>query len=236
MNGEEWYSAWGGLLQSVRTGDTAFDQIFGMTLFEYTGANPEAAAVFNEAMADSTLMAARVVAGAYDFSQAETIVDVGGGTGAFLAGILRANPQSRGVLFDQPNVVAGSDGLLASAGVADRCDVVGGDFFETVPVGGDIYILSWIIHDWDDARSLTVLRNCRRAMGDDARLLVIEQVVPPGNDPSLSKLYDLHMLVLSGGRERSEDEYRDLLAASDLRLARVIPTGIPRSVIEADAR
>ena len=236
LNGEEWYSGWGGLLQSVRTGDTAFDQIFGMPFFEYIGANAEATVLFNEAMADSTLVAARSVAGAYDFSHSERIVDVGGGTGAFLAGILRANPQARGVLFDQPNVVAGSDGLLASAGVADRCDVVGGDFFETVPDGGDIYLLSWIIHDWDDARSLTILRNCRRAMGHDARLLVIEQLVPPGNDPSLSKLYDLHMLVLSGGRERSEDEYRDLLAASDLSLARVIPTGIPRSVIEAERR
>jgi hypothetical protein len=111
--------------------------------------------------------------------------------------------------------------------------VVAGDFFEAVPDGGDVYVLSWVIHDWDDDRSVTILKNCRRAMAHDARLLVIEQVVPPGNEPSLSKLYDLHMLVLSGGRERRQDEYRDLLAASELQLATIIPTGVPRSIIEA---
>jgi hypothetical protein len=233
LNGEEWYAAWGGLLQSVRTGETAFDHIVGKPFFEHLAANAKSASVFNEAMASSTEGAARAVADAYDFSRFKTIVDVGGGTGAFLAGILQANPHARGVLFDQPNVAAAAGGLLTSAGVADRCDVVGGDFFEAVPGGGDVYMLSWIIHDWDDDRSVAILKNCRRAMAHDARLLVIEQVIPPGNEASLSKLYDLHMLVLSGGRERREDEYRDLLAASDLQLARVIPTDVPRSVIEA---
>jgi hypothetical protein len=236
LNGEEWYAAWGGLLQSVRTGETAFDHIVGKPFFDHLAANPKGAAVFNEAMASSTEGAAKAVADSYDFSGFKTIVDVGGGTGAFLAGVLQANPQARGVLFDQPNVVASAGGLLKSAGVADRCDVVGGDFFEAVPGGGDVYMLSWIIHDWDDDRSTAILKNCRRAMAHDARLLVIEQVVPPGNEPSPSKLYDLHMLVLSGGRERREDEYGDLLTASDLRLARIIPTGVPRSVIEAIPR
>jgi hypothetical protein len=233
LNGEEWYAAWGGLLQSVRTGETAFNHIVGKPFFDHLAANPKGAAVFNEAMASSTEGAARAVADSYDFSGFKTIVDVGGGTGAFLAGILQANPQARGVLFDQPNVVASAGGLLKSAGVADRCDVVGGDFFEAVPGGGDIYMLSWIIHDWDDDHSTAILKNCRRAMAHDARLLVIEQVIPPGNEPSPSKLYDLHMLVLSGGRERREDEYGDLLTASDLQLARIIPTGVPRSVLEA---
>jgi hypothetical protein len=233
LNGEEWYAAWGGLLQSVRTGETAFDHIIGRPFFEHLAANAGSAAVFNEAMASSTEGAARAVAAAYDFSGFKTIVDVGGGTGAFLAGILHANPQARGVLFDQPNVVAAAGGLLTSVGVADRCDVVGGDFFEAVPSGGDVYMLSWIIHDWDDDRSVTILKNCRRAMAREAPLLVIDQVIPSGNEASLSKLYDLHMLVLSGGRERREDEYRYLLAASDLQLARIIPTEVPRSVIEA---
>jgi O-methyltransferase/methyltransferase family protein len=233
LNGEEWYAAWGGLLQSVRTGETAFDHIIGKPFFEHLAANAKSAAVFNEAMASSTEGAARAVAEAYDFSRFKTIVDVGGGTGAFLARILQANPHARGVLFDQPTVVAAAGGFLTSVGVADRCDVFGGDFFEAVPGGGDVYMLSWIIHDWDDERSVTILKNCREAMAPDGRLLVIEQVIPPGNEPSLSKLYDLHMLVLSGGRERREDEYEDLLTASNLQLARIIPTGVPRSVIEA---
>lgn len=233
VNGEEWYRAWGELLHSVRTGETAFDHVFGMPFFEHLSANAGAAAIFNEAMASSTELAVRAVAEAYDLSGAGTIVDVGGGTGAFLAGILMANPGARGILFDQPEVVANASGLLTSGGVADRCAVVAGDFFEAVPSGDDVYILSWIIHDWDDDRGVTILKNCRRAMADDARLLVIEQVVPRGNEPSLSQLYDLHMLALSGGRERREDEYRALLAAADLQLARIIPTRVPRSLIEA---
>jgi len=236
LNGEEWYTAWGGLIRSVRTGETAFDQVVGMSFFEYLAANAEAEAVFNEAMASSTAGAARAVAAAYDFSGFGTFVDVGGGTGAFLATLLQANPHARGVLFDRSNVVAAARPLITSAGLADRCDAVGGDFFEGVPTDGDVYILSWIIHDWDDGRSITILKNCRRAMTQDARLLLIEQVLPPGNEPSLSKLYDIHMLVLSGGRERQAQEYRDLLAASDLQLARIIPTDVPRSIIEAVPR
>jgi hypothetical protein len=233
MNGEEWYRAWGGLLESLRTGETAFDHVFGMPFFEYLSANAGSAAIFNEAMASSTELAARAVAEVYDLSGVGTIVDVGGGTGAFLAGILMANPQARGVLFDRPDVVADANGILTGAGVASRCAVIAGDFLEAVPSGGGAYILSWIIHDWDDDRAVTILKNCRRAMADDARLLILEQVVPRGNEPSLSKLYDLHMLVLYRGRERREDEYRALLAAANLHLARVIPTRVPRSVIEA---
>lgn len=233
LNGEQWYTAWGGLLESVRTGATAFDHVTGASFFEYLAAHPEAAAVFNEAMANSTEATARAVASAYDFSAAGTVVDVGGGTGTFLAGVLTANPNARGILFDRPEVVAAARGVLDRAGLADRCETIGGDFFDAVPSGGDIYLLSWVIHDWDDEQSVAILSNCRRAMRPTDRLLVIEQLIPPGNEPSLSKLYDIHMLVLSGGRERREDEYRELLEMADLRLARVIPTDVPRSIIEA---
>jgi len=233
LSGEEWYQGWGRLLETVQTGQTAFDRVFGQPFFEYLTANAEAAAVFNEAMASTTEAAARAVSNAYDFSWANVLVDVGGGTGAFLGTILQANPQARGILFDRQDVVAAAGALLAGSGVADRCEVVAGNFFEAVPSGGDAYILSWVIHDWDDDRSITILKNCRRAVGRDGQVLMIELVIPPGNEASPSKLYDIHMLVLTGGRERREDEYRELLAAADLRLTRVIPTGDPRSIIEA---
>ena len=233
LSGEEWYQGWGRLLETVQTGQTAFNRVFGRPFFEYLTANAEAAAVFNEAMASTTESAARAVSAAYDFSWANVLVDVGGGTGAFLGTILEANPQARGILFDQQDVAAAAGALLAGSGVADRLEVIGGDFFDAVPSGADAYILSWVIHDWDDDRSISILKNCRRAVARDGRVLVIELVIPPGNEASLGKLYDIHMLALTGGRERREDEYRNLLAAADLRLTRVIPTGVPRSIIEA---
>ena len=234
LNGEEWYQAWGGLLDCVRTGESPFENRFGKPFFEYIAGRRDTAALFNEAMASSTAGTAAAVVKAYDFAGSRTIVDVGGGTGAFLGAILRANAEARGILYDQPHVAAAAREALAHAGTAGRCEVVAGDFLETVPSGGDIYILSWIIHDWDDERSIAILGHCRRAMTREARLLLIEQVVPAGNQPSLSKLYDVHMRVLySGGRERTLDEYRSLLAAAGLRLTRVIPTDAPRSVIEA---
>jgi hypothetical protein len=214
LNGEEWYRAWGGLLDSVRTGKSPFQNLFGKPFFEYLAGREDTAATFNEAMASATEGAAAAVVKAYDFAGCRTIADVGGGTGAFLAAILRATPQARGILFDRPSVVAAARELLGRTGIAERCEVVGGDFLEAVPSGGDVYILSWIIHDWDDERSIAILGNCRRAMTSDARLLLFEQVVPTGNQPSLSKLYDVHMLVLySGGRERSSSSVMALSTA-----------------------
>lgn len=233
LSGEEWYQSWGQLLETVQTGQPAFNRVFGQPFFEYLTENAEAAAVFNEAMASTTEAAARAVSAAYDFLWADVLVDVGGGTGAFLGTILEANPQARGILFERQDVAAAAEALLAGSGKAGRFEVEAGNFFEAVPSGGDVYILSWVIHDWDDERSITILRNCRRAVARDGRVLVIELVIPPGGEASLGKLYDIHMLVLAGGRERREDEYRELLAAADLRLTRVIPTGVPRSIIEA---
>lgn len=233
MYGSEQYRAWDGLLESVRTGAPAFDRVFGASYFDYLAQNPEASAVFNEAMTGWTTQVADAVVAAYDFTGAGTVVDVGGGHGLLLATILRAFPEAKGVLFDVPQVVAGSQPLLEAHGVAPRCETVGGDFFASVPPGGDVYLLAQILHDWDDDKSRLILGNCHRAMGTSGKLLVVEQVIPPGNEPFLGKWLDLHMLVLLTGRERTEAEYRELLGAAGFDLARVVPTWSGASIIEA---
>ena len=230
---EELYRAWGDVLHSVRTGQPAFEHDFGMPVFEYYAQHPEADRVLNEALAGYTTQLAGAVPNVYDFSPFGIVVDVGGGYGALLAAILRSNPTARGILFDQPHVVAGAEEHLASAGVADRCATVGGDFFIEVPAGGDAYVLSQILHDWDDERCVAILRHCRRAMPDHGRLLVVELVLPPGEEPFFGKWLDLHMLVVASGRERTAAEYGTLFRAAGFELARVVPTPAGPSVVEA---
>lgn len=232
MYGSEQYRAWGDLLDSVRSGDPAFDRVFGASYFDYLARSPEAGAVFNQAMTGWTTQVADAVVAAYDFARMNTIVDVGGGHGLLLTTILRAHPSMRGVLLDLPHVVAGAQPLLEAAGVAERCEAVGQDFFASVSDGGDGYILAQILHDWDDERCQIILRNCRQAMRPDGKLLVVEQVLPPANEPSLGKWLDLHMLVLLTGRERTEAEYRALLEAAGFELTKVIPTRSGASIVE----
>jgi hypothetical protein len=228
------WRSWGGILHSLRTGKPAFDHTFGAPLFEYLAAHPEEARVFDAAMTGRSAAENAAVLAAYDFSGAGTVVDVGGGQGALLAAILEANPRTRGVLFDRPHVVAAARPRLEAAGLAPgRFDLVEGDFFGAVPAGGDIYVLKRIIHDWDDGRARSILRNCRAALSEAGRLLLVELVVPPGNEPSDAKLLDLLMLVYAGGRERTEAEYRDLLASAGFELARVVPTASNVSLVEA---
>ena len=222
--GEEHYPAWGELLHSLRTGETAFDKVFGMPVFDFFARNPENARIFNDAMTGLTSVVNAAVVEAYDFRAFRRVVDVGGGHGGFLTAVLNASPEAAGVLFDSPQVVEGAHALLESQGIAGRCEVVGGDFFEGVPRGGDLYALKWIIHDWDDAQSARILRNVRAAMSDGGRLILVEQVIPPGNEPSLGKFVDLNMLVMTGGRERTEGEFRALYDAAGFRLTRVVPT------------
>jgi hypothetical protein len=174
------------------------------------------------------------VVAAYDFADTRTVVDVGGGQGTLMASILQVQPNARGVLFDLPHVIATSRTHMASAGDTARREFMAGDFFASVPAGGDLYLLKKIIHDWDDERAQLILTNCRNAMSSTARLLLIEPVIPPGNDPSFNKLLDLLMLVwTSGGRERTESEHRALLASAGLSLNRVIPTRSAVSIVEA---
>jgi ubiquinone/menaquinone biosynthesis C-methylase UbiE len=231
--GQEHFPAWGNLMHSVKTSEIAFDNLFKQSTWEYYAQNPEDAHNFNVAMKGLTEMLNAAVLQAYDFSGINKLIDIGGGTGSLVAAILNAYPQMRGVVFDLPHAVAEAGPMLDAAGVHDRCELVSGDFFESVTEGGDAYILKLIIHDWDDEKSVAILRNIHRAMNEQGRLLLVETVVPEGNQPHLSKFLDLNMLVMTGGRERTEAEFSSLFAAAGFKLARVIPTESPVSVIEA---
>jgi hypothetical protein len=236
IRGEWQYEAWGQLLHSVRTGTAAFESIFGAPLFDYLAAHPEKGKLFDEAMTGVHGRETAAMLEAYDFSGIGTLADIGGGNGGVIVSVLKQYPAMRGVLFDRLAVVERARGHLASAGLADRCSAVAGDFFASVPAGADAYLLRHIIHDWDDERSIAILRNCRSAMGDRGKLLVVEGIVPPGNEPSLSKLFDLAMMVLPGGAERTADEYRHLFEVSGFSLTRIVPTSSWISVIEAAPR
>lgn len=230
---EEQYRAWGDLIHSVRTGQPAFEHRYGMPVFDYFAQHAEPARIFNEAMGGWTNQVAGAVVGTFDFSPFGTIVDVGGGHGALLASILTQHPAARGILFDLPHVVTGAGDVLAAAGVANRCERVGGDFFAAIPAGADAYILAQILHDWDDERCLAILAQCRRAIPDHGKLLVVELVLPAGEEPFFGKWLDLHMLVMAGGRERTAAEYDALFRAAGFALARVVPTAPGPSVVEA---
>ncbi|MFN8469681.1 MAG: methyltransferase [Caldilineaceae bacterium] len=233
MYAEEQYRAWGDMLHSVQTGKTAFERQFGTSYFAYLAQHPAANHVFNEAMSGYTMQLVGAVVDAYDFSPFQTIVDVGGSYGTLLEGTLLSNPTARGILFDQPHVANAAGEVLAATPVADRCTTVGGDFFVEVPAGGDAYLLAQILHDWDDERSVAILQQCRRAISQQGRLLVIELVLPEGEEPFPGKWLDLHMLAMLGGRERTAAEYAVLFNAAGFELTRVVPTTAGPSVVEA---
>ena len=220
------WQAWGQLLHSVRTGATGFDQAHGMGLFDYLRAHPEIGAQFNQSMTDDTARSGDAIVRAYNFSGIRRLVDVGGGHGLMLATILRAYPAMRGVLFDQPEVVAGAPQVLAGAGVADRCEVVGGDFFAAITPAADAYLLRYIIHDWDDSRATAILTNCRRALAGSGKVLVLERTIAPDYKEAVPVLQlDLQILVMLGGKERTEAEYSTLFAGAGLQLSAVCPLG-----------
>lgn len=229
-----WWQAWGGLYDAVRSGGTAFDTVHGVDLFSYLSRDPQAAGLFDGIMHGMTTQVAAAVAALYDFSATRRLLDIGGGQGALAAAILRENPQMSAVLFDRPSVIERADKRLQELGIADRCELVAGDFFVSVPGGADTVTLKDIIHDWDDERARAILGNIRLAMVKTARLLVIERLIPPGNAPSYGKLVDVTMLVLTGGRERTEEEYRALLASAGFATRRVVSVSGETSVIEAE--
>jgi hypothetical protein len=215
------WRAWGELNETITNGKPAFDRIFGTSFFDYLTANPRDAAIFNAAMAAGSSTSVSSVLAAYDFSPFERVVDVGGGHGALLQGILSANPTAHGLLYDLPAVVAGAQ--LQKEPIRRRCEVLGGDFFKSVPDGADAYVLKGIIHDWNDEDALKILKNCRRAIRSDGKLLLLETVLQPSSVPARA-LMDLFMLVLVNGRERTEDDFRTLLQDAGFSLVRVIPT------------
>ena len=234
MYGESWWwGAWGGLFEAVRTGRTAFDQVHGVGLFDYLASNAEAAQLFHASMGLMTAAQADAVAAGWDFSTTQQLIDIGGGEGALVRAILALHRHVSAVVFDRPLAVEGARKRLAALASEGRCDFVVGDFFVEVPAGGDTYTLKDIVHDWDDDRAIAILRTVRRAMADSGRLLVIERVLPPGATPSPAKFVDLSMLVLTGGRERTEAAYRDLLERAGFTVNAVVAVSDEISVLEA---
>ena len=227
------WQAWAGLEHSLRSGEPGFAHIHGSPIFEYLAAHPDSARRFDEGMVASSRLINEALVNAYEWNQFGTLVDVAGGVGSTLAAILRANPGVQGVLFDVAHVIERGRDYLAEQGITPRCRTVAGSFFDTIPGGADAYFLKHIIHDWDDEDCLRILRNCRAAMSDHAKLLICEKVIPPGNEPSITKVMDLVMLTLTdGGRERTEPEFRELFARAGLRLARVLLTKSDNSILE----
>jgi hypothetical protein len=232
MGGREWHGqGWSHLEYCVRTGKQALDRIYGMPIFEFLKQHPEEAQIFDQTMTGLSTIDGPAVADAYAFDGIRSIVDVGGGHGFLLATILARNPQMRGTLYDAPHVVDGAkNGPLKP--LTERCTFASGDMFSSMPAGADAYIMKHIIHDWPDDLCLKILKACRKHVTTGGKLLVVDNVIQPGNDFSPGKFLDLQMLIFPGGRERTEKEFRELFAAAGWQLSRVIPTAVSESIVE----
>jgi len=235
MFGSPWHmAAWGELPHSLQTGKCAFEKATGESPWKWFEKHPEEAKTFNDAMTSFSAMEAPEIVGAYDFSGFKTVIDVAGGVGGLLISILKANPKTKGMLFDLPYVTEPARKNFTQAGLAGRCEIVTGDFFKEIPAGGDCYVMKSIIHDWHDEACLTILKNIRKGITKDGKLLLGERVIPTGNTPHFGKLLDIEMLAMTtGGKERTEAEYRKLFEQAGFKLTRIVPTRTPMSVIEA---
>lgn len=234
MLGSEHYQTWGNLMYSVQTGQNAVEKLYGMSFYELCQQNPTKAKIFGQAMTELSGLENAAVLAAYDFSSIGKLVDVGGGNGRLLSSILQAYSHITGVLFDRPDVIDRGSDWLYTTGVGDRTQLAKGDFFKTMPVGGDAYLLKRIIHNWGDEQAIAILKNCYQAMGEKGRLLAIEMVIPPGNEFCVGKFMDINMLLhFTGGRERTEAEHGELLKAAGFKITKIVPTESEVSVIEA---
>jgi hypothetical protein len=236
MMGEEHFIVWADLAETLRTGGNAFEKRYGMPVFDFLGKHPEQAKIFDEAMTGIHGVETQAVLDAYDFSSIGVLADVGGGNGSNLIAILQKYPAMRGMLFDLPHVIERARTHFEAAGLLDRCQLISGSFFESVPQGADAYLMRHIIHDWDDEKATTILKHCRSAISNDGKLLLVESVIPPGNDPFFGKFLDVTMFLIPGGKERTEAEYRQLFAGAGFHLDRIVPTKSEMSVIEGRGR
>jgi SAM-dependent methyltransferase len=226
-------ACWGEAMHSLQTGEIAANKALGCDVWAYFKQHPDESEIFNRSMSGMTASIEPAVLKAYDFGGLSTLVDVGGGHGTLLAGILEEYPSLQGVVFDLPEVVEGATKRLTERGLSGRCKVASGSFFESVPAGADGYVMKFILHDWDDEQSRRILRNIRQSIRPGGRLLLVETVVPRDNAPHFGKLVDVHMMIMTGGRERTEAEWRSLLESTGFRLSRVVPTESGFSVIES---
>jgi O-methyltransferase domain/Dimerisation domain len=234
MINDNWqWNAWMELPHGVTTGEVPLLKAHGVTIFEYLEKHPDDLQIFGESMTSISRTENPTIPAAYKFSGIRTLVDVGGGHGSLLATILKENPKLKGVLYDQPSVIARAekDQYVTAKGIKERCQLESGSFFESVPTGGDAYIMKYILHDWNDEACVKLLANCRAAMNDKGKVLVVDTVIAPGNDPSWGKLLDIQMLII-GGRERTKKEFAAMFAEAGLKLTRVVPTKGPLSIVE----
>jgi hypothetical protein len=223
------------LMHSAQTGQPTVDHLFGKSLFGHLQTSPELSQIFNDAMTSFSQIVSAALLQAYDFSGIKVIADLGGGQGALLAAILQKYSAMRGLLLEQEYVLAGARKRFLESGLAERCGTMAVDFFQNVPTGADAYLMKSIIHDWDDQRASIILKNCREALRNvqSGRLILVEAIIPQGSEPHMSKLTDMQMLILAGGRERTQEEFRQLLAHSGFRMTAVLPTRSFVSVVEA---
>ena len=233
MTGEEHYLTWGRLLEAVNTGQVQFDKLFGEPCFDWLSKHPEQSKIFDQAMVSAHGREASALVDAYDFSGVKTLTDVGGGNGSLITTVLQAHKSMRGFIYDLPDVAERAKTNLKAAGIADRCQTIGGSFFESIPAGSDTYMMRHIIHDWNDDQCATILRNIHKVLPATGKLLVIESVIEKGNEPSFGKILDLTMLLIPGGMERTREEFTALLGKAGFMITRIVPTAAQVSVIEA---